>query len=148
MEEQKKRAKRSAKKKSVKKSFIYAVGRRKTASARVRLYLGKGEMLVNGKLISQYFPGKTNEVFYTKPLRICNVLGKYYATVKVVGSGKNAQLEAVVHGLARALDKLDKEQFHSFLKKHKLLTRDSRMRERRKAGQAGRARHKKQSPKR
>jgi len=134
--------------KSRRRKFIYAVGRRKTASARVRLYSGKGEMLVNSKPISEYFPGKVSEVYYTKPFRACNVLGKYYATIKVVGSGKEAQLGAVVHGLARALDKENRDQFHTFLKKHKLLTRDSRRRERRKPGQAGRARHKKQSPKR
>jgi small subunit ribosomal protein S9 len=136
------------KKTASKKNFIYAVGRRKTASARVRLFKGKGKTLVNNQPISQYFPGKVAEIAYTQPLRICDVLGKYYATVKVVGSGKNGQLGAFVHGLARALDKVDREAFHSALKKHKLLTRDSRARERRKAGQAGRARHKKQSPKR
>lgn len=143
-----KTTKKTAKKTAPKKKFVHAVGRRKEASARVRLYQGKGETQVNNQLIADYFPGKVAEVLYTKPFRVCNVLGKYYATVKLIGSGKNSQLEAVVHGLARALDKSNPEEFHPFLKKNQLLTRDSRTRERRKAGQAGRARHKKQSPKR
>ena len=104
--------------------------------------------MVNDKPIKKYFPGKISEVCYTKPLRVCNVLGKYYATIKVVGSGKESQLTAVVHGLARALDKENRDQFHSFLKKHKLLTRDPRRKERSKPGQMGKARKKKQSPKR
>jgi small subunit ribosomal protein S9 len=65
-----------------------------------------------------------------------------------VGSGTNSQLGAVIHGLARALDKENKENYHDVLKKAHLLTRDSRARERRKVGQMGRARKKKQSPKR
>lgn len=146
--EEKTTKKNAKKKKASKKKFVHAIGRRKEASARVRLYQGKGETQVNNQLIADYFPGKVAEVLYTKPFRVCNVLGKYYATVKLIGSGKSAQLEAVVHGLARALDKDNPEEFHPFLKKHQLLTRDSRARERRKAGQAGRARHKKQSPKR
>lgn len=140
--------KKKSPKKTAKKKFTYAVGRRKNAAARVRLFSGKGEILVNSLPVADYFPGKVAEVFYTQPFRVCNVLGKYSATVKVTGSGKNSQLEAVVHGLSRALDKVDTENFHSPLKRNKLLTRDSRARERRKPGQAGRARHKKQSPKR
>lgn len=124
------------------------MGRRKTAVARIRLYHGKGDILVNDQPIAKYFPGELKKTFYLKPFVATETLGKYHATVKVVGSGQNSQMTAVIHGLSRALDKEDKESYHSALKKNKLLTRDSRTRERRKIGQMGRARKKKQSPKR
>lgn len=135
-------------KKSKSKKYVYAVGRRKTAVARVRLFRGKGEILINDKPISQYFSGEMSKIFYLKPLEATETLGKYYATFKVEGSGKNSQLGAVVHGLARALDKENRELYHSALKKAGLLTRDSRAKERRKPGLMGKARKKKQSPKR
>lgn len=135
-------------KKGRKKSFVVAVGRRKFATARVRLYSGKGEILVNNQPIKEYFSGEVAKVFYLRPFQVTNTVNKYYATIKVEGSGKNGQLGAVVHGLARALDKENRELYHSALKKHKLLTRDPRMKERRKAGRMGKARKKKQSPKR
>ena len=75
-------------------------------------------------------------------------MGKYYVTVKVVGGGKKGQLGATVHGIARALAKLDADTLRAPLKKAGLLTRDSRVRERRKVGTGGKARRKKQSPKR
>ncbi len=134
--------------KSHKKTYVYATGGRKTASARVRLFKGKGEIIVNDKPIGEYFPGEIAQIAYTKPFQVTNTVGKYYATVKVKGSGKNGQLAAVIHGLARALDKENKDFYHKALKKDKLLTRDARKRERRKPGQMGRARKKKQSPKR
>ena len=131
-----------------KKAYVAAVGRRKTATARVRLFSGKGKIVVNDLPIEEYFPGETAKMAYMKPLEVTSALGKYYATIKVRGSGKGSQLGAVVHGLARALDKENRELYHQALKEHKLLTRDPRMRERRKPGQMGRARKKKQSPKR
>ncbi len=130
------------------KSYTFAVGRRKTAVARVRLFRGKKEILVNDKPIAKYFPGEAAKTEYLKPFVITDTLGKYYATIKVEGSGKNGQLGAVVHGLARALDKENPQLYHSCLKKAGLLTRDSRAKERRKPGQMGKARKKKQSPKR
>jgi len=130
------------------KKYTYAVGRRKTATARVRLFKGKGKILVNKKPIDEYFPGEVAKVFYLQPFQVTDTMGKYDATVIVEGSGKNGQLDAVVHGISRALDKENKELYHPALKKNKLLTRDARMRERRKPGQMGRARKKKQSPKR
>lgn len=136
------------KSKSRKKKYIYATGGRKSASARVRLFKGKGEIIVNDKPIGEYFLGEIAKVSYMKPFQVTDTVGKYYATIKVRGSGKNGQLGAVVHGLARALDKENKELYHPALKKHKLLTRDARAKERRKAGQMGKARKKKQSPKR
>ena len=130
-----------------KKTFVFAVGRRKSAVARVRLFHGKKEILVNDQSITKYFPGEINKFFYQQPFKLTESLEKYYATIRVVGSGKKAQLEAVIHGLARALDK-DNQSFHTILKKNKLLTRNPRVKERSKVGQMGKARKKKQSPKR
>lgn len=131
-----------------KKKYFYAVGRRKEATAQVRLFKGKGETLVNNQPVSDYFPGKIARSLYEKPFKVTNTVGKYFASVLVRGSGKNSQLDAMVHGLARAFNKIDQDKFRPVLKKNDLLTRDSRRRERRKAGQMGRARKKKQSPKR
>jgi len=136
------------KKSKSKQATIFSVGRRKTAVARIRLFWGKGEILVNNKPIAEYFPGVVAKALWIRPFVVTDTSGKYHASIKVEGSGKNAQLEAVAHGLARALDKENKELYHAFLKKHKLLTRDPRAKERRKVGQMGKARKKKQSPKR
>lgn len=131
-----------------KKNWTYAVGRRKTASARVRLFKGKGDSIVNGLPIDKYFSGELFKVSWTKPFKVADVLDKYYVTVKVKGGGLNGQLDAVVHGMSRALAKADREKFRSPLKSAGLLTRDARVRERRKVGTGGKARRKKQSPKR
>lgn len=128
--------------------YTYSVGRRKTATATCRLFTGKGELLVNSQPIEVYFPGQSARAEYLKPFLVTNTQNKYRATLHVKGSGKNSQLGAVVHALSRALDQENHEKFHSPLKKLGLLTRDSRARERRKVGQMGRARKKKQSPKR
>jgi small subunit ribosomal protein S9 len=128
--------------------YFQAVGRRKEAVARVRLLPGEGKMTVNGKPISEYFRGIINQKSYQKPFEVTGTLGKYTATVKVIGGGTASQLGAVLHGISRALTLVDKDKFRSLLKKEGLLTRDPRVRERRKMGQAGKARAKKQSPKR
>src|SRR3989344_557190 len=89
-------------KKAPQAKYLVAIGRRKTATARVRLYPHKkGEIEVNNQPIQEYFPGKVREALYSSPLRTCNVIGKYLITVKVQGSGKAGQLVAVIHGLAR-----------------------------------------------
>lgn len=137
-----------SKNKVKKTDFIYAVGRRKTASARIRLYQKKGQILVNDIPIEQYFPLKIHESKYMEPFRLTNSQERYSASVKVKGSGKYGQLGAVVHGFARALAIVDTKEFRPILKKHGLLTRDPRMKERRKPGLAQSARAKKQSPKR
>ena len=141
-------AEKSKKTKKSKINYTYAVGRRKEASARVRLFKGKGETLINGKPIAEYFPGATYEDVWSRPFRVADVSGKYHATVKVVGGGIRGQLDAVVHGIARTLSEENKEKFRGPLKKAGLLTRDPRIRERRKIGMGGKARRKKQSPKR
>ena len=129
-------------------NYIYARGRRKEASARVRLFKGKGENLVNEMPIEKYFPGEVNRQAWIKPFKLTRTEGKYYVTVKVVGGGQKGQLEAVVHGIARALAAADREKYRLPLKKAGLLTRDPRVKERRKVGTGGKARRKKQSPKR
>ncbi len=130
-------------------SYVWAVGRRKKAIARVRLFpKKKGKILINNKPIEEYFPGEVLKKFYLSPLRTCNIVDKYLITAKVEGSGKKGQLEAVVHGISRVLVKLDEEKYKPILKKKGFLTRDSRMKERRKVGTGGKARRKKQSPKR
>ncbi|MBI4057723.1 30S ribosomal protein S9 [Candidatus Microgenomates bacterium] len=130
------------------KEFISTVGRRKGSVARVRLYPGKGAHVVNGKPVEEYFPGEVAKVLFAKPLQVAGAEGKYWVSAKVEGGGKNGQLDAVVHGIARALSLADPEKFRTPLKKQKLLTRDPRIRERRKVGTGGKARRKKQSPKR
>ena len=134
--------------KTKQKDYTYAVGRRKVANARVRLYQKKGDMTVNGMPAGQYFAFNGAAEKYTLPFKLTNTLDKYSFSAKVVGSGKKAQLDAVVHGIARALNLLDEAAHRPVLKKYGLLTRDSRMKESRKTGQGGRARRKKQSPKR
>lgn len=130
------------------KDAVYAVGRRKTASARVKIFPGKQEILVNGKPISQYWQSASQKVRYELPFKVTKTLGSYTATVKVSGSGLNGQVDAFVHAVARAFDKIDSKKYRPLLKTEKLLTRDSRMKETRKVGRGGKARFKKQSPKR
>ena len=126
---------------------IQVVGRRKEAVARVRLSDGNGEMTINSKPINEYFSGVISHKLYQKPFEVTGTSGKYNASIKVTGGGTSSQLGAVVHGIARALVKADAEK-RAFLKKEGFLTRDPRVKERRKYGNAQKARAKKQSPKR
>jgi len=129
-------------------NFTYASGRRRTAAARARLFSGKGVSLVNGKTFEEYFPGSAQKVLWSKPFELTDTSQKYYVTVKVAGGGKNGQLDAVVHAIAKALAQKDSEKFRLPLKKAGLLTRDSRVRQRRMVGTGGKSRRAKQSPKR
>lgn len=131
-----------------KEKYIYAVGKRKNASARVRLYKGKGENTANGKRIEEYFPGSLNKSLWARPFNLTELHDKFYVSVKVSGGGKKGQLEATVHGIAKAIAALDPGRFRLNLKKAGLLTRDSRIRQRRMVGMGGKARRKRQSPKR
>lgn len=128
-------------------NYTAAVGRRKEAIARIRLYKGKGETLVNNLPIEKYFPSDVDSHILKKPFAVAKAEGSYYATIKVLGSGKKSQLDAVIHGLSRALN-LAAPQTHKSLKSAGLLTRDPRVKERRKYGLAQKARKGKQSPKR
>jgi small subunit ribosomal protein S9 len=148
--------------KSVKTDYVFAVGRRKDAVARVRLYekvkedlkwgeleVKKGDLLVNEKPIAEYFSGEVSRHMYTEPLRITNAHQQNYAfTIKVVGGGPSGQLQAAIAGIANALNKLNTEKYRPILKKKGFLTRDSRIRERRVVGMGGKSRRKRQSPKR
>lgn len=131
-----------------KNNYTRAFGRRKEAVARVRLFLSKGITTVNGKPVDEYFPSEVQKALLAKPFRLTKTEGKYYATVKVEGSGKKGQLDAVIHGISKALNQENREVFRPTLKKAGLLTRDARVKERRKYGRAQKARKGKQSPKR
>ncbi|MGB9637318.1 MAG: 30S ribosomal protein S9 [Microgenomates group bacterium] len=133
-------------KEAKKKEFIYTVGRRKRSVARIRLYLTKGQSLVNDKPLEEYFRS-IPEVYYLKPFELTKTTGKYYVTAKIEGGGLKGQAGAFVHGLSRALVKADSKN-KAFLKTAGLLTRDPREKERRKFGLAQKARARKQSPKR
>lgn len=126
---------------------VSSVGRRKEAIARIRLLPGNGQITINGKPITEYFLGPIMQKFYNRPLEVTQTVGKYSISVKVEGGGKMAQLGAVVHGLSRAIAKVE-PTLRVILKKEGLLTRDARIKERRKYGHAQKARAKKQSPKR
>lgn len=144
-----------------KKDYTFSVGRRREAVARVRLYevvreglkwgelvVKKGDIIVNGMPVSEYFSGDVNRYRYSEPLRVANAQNKYTLTIKVDGGGPAGQLSAVISGIATVLSKHDPEQYREVLKDKGFLTRDARVRERRKVGTGGKARRKKQSPKR
>jgi small subunit ribosomal protein S9 len=114
--------------------YHYGTGRRKTAVARVRLYPGKGVITVNGKPMPDYFGGRvSHHSAIESPLRLTNTVGRYDVIVKVVGGGVSGQVGAVRHGISRALARSD-EELRPLLKRAKLLTRDSRAKERKKVG--------------
>ncbi len=124
------------KKKKDNKSDVYfeAVGRRKTAIARVRLYnQGEKNIFVNDKLYSEYFPVLTHQKVVAASLERLKLLGRFRISVKVRGGGISAQAEAIRHGIARALVKFN-PNFRKKLRKAGFLTRDSRMKERKKFG--------------
>lgn len=133
--------------KTSKKAFTFASGKRKTSVARVRLIAGKQECQINGDSLSKYFPGENNKLAFLKPLFLTKTQDKYYVTIRVLGGGKESQLDACVQGIAKALVTKSSE-YRTILRKMGLLTRDPRTRERRKVGTGGRARRQKQSPKR
>jgi len=139
---------KSSSKMTTPKHYVYAIGRRKSAVARVRLFKGSQEILINGKTSMEYWPSKTQQSLFQRPFVLTNTLGQYTATTKIIGSGSMGQIGAFVHAVSRALNKLDKDKYRKVLKENGLLTRDSRMKETRKVGQGGKARFKKQSPKR
>jgi small subunit ribosomal protein S9 len=111
-------------------------GRRKTAVARVRLATGSGKITVNGRAFESYFPVDTLRATVTQPLTLTGTSEKMDARINVTGGGPNGQAGAVRHGIARALLQFD-ATLRSSLKAEGLLTRDPRMRERKKYGQPG-----------
>lgn len=116
------------------KDTLIGTGRRKNAIARVFLKEDKGEFIVNGEDIQEYFSSKSIQNKWVRPFHLIGVShpkSKYSATIKVKGSGKSAQMDAVVHGISRALAKAS-EEMSKLLRKQGLLTRDPRMVERKK----------------
>lgn len=121
-------------------NFNYGTGRRKTATARTRLYEGTGTITVNGRAFEEYFPRKTLQMIIRQPLVLTKMLEKIDVRVNVKGGGVAGQAEAVRHGISRALLEFDPE-LRPILKKAGFLTRDARMKERKKYGlRAARAR--------
>ena len=108
-------------------------GRRKESIARVRLMAGKGEITVNGKKLDEYFGSEILKVIVNQPFSVTNTVGKYDVIVKVVGGGFTGQAGAIRHGIARALNEANSE-FRPALKAAGFLTRDPRMKERKKYG--------------
>lgn len=148
--------------------YFEAIGRRKAALARVRLYLvGKdktatihlhgdktslkikqGEIYVNGRLINQIFSAPADAARYYIPLKLTDNADRFAISILVSGGGRKGQLDALILGLSRAIEKVDKNVYRPTLKQAGYLTRDARVRERRKVGTGGKARRAKQSPKR
>ncbi len=115
-------------------SFNTGTGRRKTAVARVRLLPGEGEIVVNGRSLVEHFGAAIDEAEVRMPFRVTGTEGRYNTMIKVEGGGVTGQAGAIRHGIARALLELDPEGFRLPLRQAGLLTRDPRMKERKKYG--------------
>lgn len=115
------------------RKYFEAVGRRKTAIARARLFKGDGTITINEKPLSSYFPSVRHQKTAKAPLTVLNIAESFSATVKTYGGGSTGQAEAVRHAFARALLKLN-PNYRKRLRKNEFLTRDSRMVERKKYG--------------
>jgi len=150
-------------KKAAKQDLTYyeGVGRRKSAIARVRIYLPKkgsiifkevtykaGAYIVNGKVLEKAFISKADQIVCRRPLVICDCVDQYVVMVQSLGGGISSQIGAIAHGLARALVQIPSTDLRLKLKTEGLLRRDSRIRERRMVGTGGKSRRLKQSPKR
>ena len=119
---------------ATKHSYIATVGRRKEAVARVRLFPGgKGEFIINTRPLVQYFTHFDNQMVVLQPLKLLGLEDKFNVQVKVLGGGKTGQAEAIRHGISRALLLVDPAH-RAALKPQGLLTRDSRVKERKKPG--------------
>ena len=115
-------------------AFHAGTGRRKTAVARVRLLDGEGEIVVNGRSIAEHFGNAVSEADLRMPFRVTGTEGRYNAMIKVEGGGVTGQAGAIRHGIARALLEVDREAYRAPLRQAGLLTRDPRMKERKKYG--------------
>lgn len=152
----------SPKKTTEKLKYLTSVGRRKSAVARVRLYILEkgvksiniygsdqkiGSALVNKLPIEKYFQHQSHQAFHDLPLKVTDTKDKFVICAHLKGGGVDGQIEAYVLGLSRALQKYDNSHTTA-LRNERLLTVDARVRERRKVGTGGKARRAKQSPKR
>ena len=118
------------------KPYFYGTGRRKKSVARVRVYPGNGQITINGKDIDEYFGLETLKLIINQPLGVKNTIGKYDIVANVYGGGISGQAGAIRHGVARALITAD-ENYRPALKAAGFLTRDPRMKERKKYGLKG-----------
>ena len=115
------------------KPYFYGTGRRKKSVARVRLYQGTGAVTINGKSIDEYFGLETLKLIVNQPFGVTGTAGKFDIIATVVGGGISGQAGAIRHGIARALLLVD-ESYRASLKAAGFLTRDPRMKERKKYG--------------
>ena len=113
--------------------IVRATGRRKESVARVRIVPGSGRFALNGRSLEDYFPRPALQMVVTEPLRLTNTIDRYDVIASINGGGISGQAGAVRHGIARALVEAD-PTLRSDLKKKGLLTRDARVKERRKYG--------------
>ena len=115
-------------------SFFYGTGRRKTSIARVRLLSGEGSIVVNGRSLEEHFGNAIDLNEVTMPFKVTNTEGRYNASIKVEGGGHHGQAGAIRHGIARALLQSDPDGTRAPLRQAGLLSRDPRMKERKKYG--------------
>jgi len=111
-----------------------AVGRRKQAIARVRLVPGSGKITVNSRDLEDYFPNKLHQQLINDPFTILELNGSYDVVARITGGGPSGQAGALRLGIARALNEIDQENNRATLKKAGFLSRDARVKERKKAG--------------
>ncbi|GAB4272555.1 MAG: 30S ribosomal protein S9 [Candidatus Rifleibacteriota bacterium] len=114
-------------------AYIWGTGRRKSATARVRICRGEGKIIVNNRAFEEYFPIPLTRKIIVQPLTITEMLGKFDVYANITGGGSSGQAGALRHGLARALVKFNSE-LRPALKKNGYLTRDPREKERKKYG--------------
>lgn len=114
--------------------YFYGTGRRKSSVARVRLYAGTGSITINGREIDSYFGLETLKLIVRQPLNLTGTLDKFDIECRVAGGGVTGQAGAIRHGIARALLQYNSDELRPLLKKAGFLTRDPRMKERKKYG--------------
>ena len=115
------------------KPYFYGTGRRKSSVARVRLYPGTGSIIINGRTIDEYFGLETMKLIINQPFEVTGTVGKFDIVASVRGGGFSGQAGAIRHGVSRALLLAD-DSYRTLLKKAGFLTRDPRMKERKKYG--------------
>ena len=121
-----------------KKAYFYGTGRRKSSVARVRLFPGgTGEIKINNRTIDNYFGLDTLKLIVRQPLELTQTTGKFDIECTVIGGGLSGQAGAIRHGISRALLQVDTDAYRSALKSAGFLTRDPRMKERKKYGLKG-----------
>ncbi|MFI3226989.1 MAG: 30S ribosomal protein S9 [Clostridia bacterium] len=118
-----------------KKAYFYGTGRRKSSVARVRLFPnGSGQITINNRTFDNYFGLETLKLIVNQPMDVTNTLGKFDIECTVLGGGFTGQAGAIRHGISRALVQADAEAYKAILKANGFLTRDPRMKERKKYG--------------